>query len=97
MAQQKEEEDESKIIQSVQGTAQLSFVTAELDKFDYDLIVIGGGSGGLACCQEAAKINPNLKIALFNYVKPSPQGTTWGIGGTCINVGSVSILFFCSM
>ncbi|KAM9547960.1 thioredoxin reductase 2, tandem duplicate 2 isoform 2-T2 [Salvelinus alpinus] len=36
--------------------------------FDYDLVVIGGGSGGLAC---------------------SKEGTKWGIGGTCVNVGCI--------
>ncbi len=53
-------------------------------KFDYDLIVIGGGSGGLAAAKEAAKLK--AKVALFDYIKPSPQGTTWGLGGTCVNV-----------
>uniref|UniRef100_A0A452TM47 thioredoxin-disulfide reductase (NADPH) n=1 Tax=Ursus maritimus TaxID=29073 RepID=A0A452TM47_URSMA len=35
---------------------------------DYDLLVIGGGSGGLACAKE---------------------GTRWGLGGTCVNVGCI--------
>ncbi|KAK2166511.1 hypothetical protein LSH36_38g02016 [Paralvinella palmiformis] len=34
----------------------------------YDLAVIGGGSGGLAC---------------------SKEGTQWGLGGTCVNVGCI--------
>uniref|UniRef100_A0A8C7XC12 thioredoxin-disulfide reductase (NADPH) n=1 Tax=Oryzias sinensis TaxID=183150 RepID=A0A8C7XC12_9TELE len=37
-------------------------------KHDYDLVVIGGGSGGLAC---------------------SKEGTKWGLGGTCVNVGCI--------
>eukprot|EP00029_Vermamoeba_vermiformis_P005557 TRINITY_DN1963_c0_g1_i1.p1 TRINITY_DN1963_c0_g1~~TRINITY_DN1963_c0_g1_i1.p1 ORF type:complete len:507 (-),score=151.68 TRINITY_DN1963_c0_g1_i1:275-1795(-) len=55
--------------------------------YDYDLIVIGGGSGGLALAKEAVKYQK--KVALCDYVKPSPQGTTWGLGGTCVNVGCI--------
>jgi flavin-dependent dehydrogenase len=40
--------------------------------FDYDLIVIGGGSGGLACSKEAQKLG--AKVAVLDYVKPSPAG-----------------------
>ena len=29
------------------------------------------------------------KVALADFVKPSPAGTTWGIGGTCVNVGCI--------
>ncbi|CEM19674.1 unnamed protein product [Vitrella brassicaformis CCMP3155] len=54
---------------------------------DYDLVVIGGGSGGMAAAKEAA--NHGARVALFDYVKPSPQGTTWGLGGTCVNVGCI--------
>ena len=57
------------------------------DKYEYDLAVIGGGSGGLACAKEAAKYG--AKVVLFDYVKPSTQNTTWGLGGTCVNVGCV--------
>lgn len=56
-------------------------------EYDYDLIVIGGGSGGMACSKAAASLG--AKVALFDYVKPSTQGTTWGLGGTCVNVGCV--------
>lgn len=57
--------------------------------YSYDLVVIGGGSGGLACAKEAAALNPDLRIALCDFVKPSPQGTKWGLGGTCVNVGCI--------
>jgi len=56
-------------------------------KYDYDLIVIGGGSGGLALSKEASTLG--AKVALLDYVKPSPLGTKWGLGGTCVNVGCI--------
>ncbi|KAM9330863.1 thioredoxin reductase 2, mitochondrial [Gastrophryne carolinensis] len=56
-------------------------------KYDYDLLVIGGGSGGLACAKEAAQLGS--RVAVFDYVEPSPRGTKWGIGGTCVNVGCI--------
>jgi len=55
--------------------------------YDYDLFVIGGGSGGLSCSKEAVKYG--LKVAVADFVKPSPIGTSWGIGGTCVNVGCI--------
>ena len=55
--------------------------------FDYDIIVIGGGSGGLAASKEAAK--HGLKVAVYDFVTPTPVGTTWGLGGTCVNVGCI--------
>jgi len=55
--------------------------------FDYDVIVIGGGSGGLAASKEAAKYG--AKVAVLDFVKPSPAGSTWGLGGTCVNVGCI--------
>jgi hypothetical protein len=58
-------------------------------EFTYDLVVVGGGSGGLACAKEAASLNPDLRIALCDFVKPSGHGTKWGLGGTCVNVGCI--------
>ena len=55
--------------------------------YDYDLFVIGGGSGGMAAAKEAAALG--AKVALCDFVKPSPQGTSWGLGGTCVNVGCI--------
>lgn len=55
--------------------------------YDYDLVVIGGGSGGMAAAKEAAGLG--AKVALCDFVKPSPHGTTWGLGGTCVNVGCI--------
>ena len=55
--------------------------------YDYDLIVIGGGSGGLAASKQASMLGK--KVALFDFVVPSPIGTSWGLGGTCVNVGCI--------
>jgi thioredoxin reductase (NADPH) len=46
--------------------------------YDYDLIVIGGGSGGMAAAKEAATLG--AKVACLDFVKPSPAGSTWGLG-----------------
>lgn len=29
------------------------------------------------------------KVALCDFVVPTPVGTTWGLGGTCVNVGCI--------
>jgi glutathione reductase (NADPH) len=46
--------------------------------FDYDLIVIGGGSGGLACSQRAADYGARTLVIEAHR-----------LGGTCVNVGCV--------
>lgn len=58
-----------------------------LKDHQYDLIVIGGGSGGLAAAKEAARLGK--KVACMDFVNPSPMGTKWGLGGTCVNVGCI--------
>ncbi|KAG1683808.1 Thioredoxin reductase 3 [Nymphon striatum] len=55
--------------------------------FEYDVIVIGGGSGGLAASKEATRYGK--KVAVCDLVKPTPIGTAWGLGGTCVNVGCI--------
>ena len=45
---------------------------------EFDLIVLGGGSGGIACARRAAEYG--ARVVLF---EPKP------LGGTCVNVGCV--------
>ncbi|CAO2581277.1 Thioredoxin reductase 1, cytoplasmic, partial [Lemmus lemmus] len=55
--------------------------------YDFDLIIIGGGSGGLAAAKEAARFDK--KVLVLDFVTPTPLGTRWGLGGTCVNVGCI--------
>jgi len=59
---------------------------------EFDVVVIGGGTGGVVCASDAA--DAGLKVAVVNYVEASPHGTTWGIGGTCLHVGCVPKYLF---
>jgi len=59
----------------------------KMNSYDYDFFVIGGGSGGLSASKQAASLGK--KVALADYVKPTPIGTKWGLGGTCVNVGCI--------
>ena len=37
--------------------------------------------------QEAATLGK--RVAVLDFVKPTPIGTSWGLGGTCVNVGCI--------
>lgn len=48
----------------------------------------------MAAAKEAARIlglksDGTPRVVCFDFVKPSTQKTTWGLGGTCVNVGCV--------
>lgn len=60
----------------------------KIHEYDYDLVVIGGGSGGLAASKEAVAQGAD-KVVVLDFVKASPAGTQWGLGGTCVNVGCI--------
>jgi len=54
---------------------------------DADVVVIGGGSGGISCANELGR--KGKRVVLFDYVSSSTQGSSWGFGGTCVNVGCI--------
>jgi len=54
---------------------------------EYDLAVIGGGSGGLATAFEANK--HGLNVIVIDFVEESMHKSKWGLGGTCVNVGCI--------
>ncbi|XP_033229784.1 thioredoxin reductase 1, mitochondrial isoform X2 [Belonocnema kinseyi] len=68
------------------GKAIVAYLCTE-NKYTYDLVVLGGGSGGLAAAKEAVELG--AKVAVLDYVTPTPLGTKWGLGGTCVNVGCI--------
>jgi len=51
------------------------------------LFVIGGGSGGISAAKTATALGK--KVAIADFVQPTPSGTKWGLGGTCVNVGCI--------
>ncbi|KAG8005742.1 Thioredoxin reductase 1 [Nibea albiflora] len=51
--------------------------------YDYDLVVIGGGSGGVAVAKEAAALVK--KVLVLDLVAPSPRGAVRELGGSSIN------------
>ena len=58
-----------------------------MNKFDYDLFVIGAGSGGVRAARMASGFGARVAIAEDRY-----------LGGTCVNVGCVpkKLLFYAS-
>nr|XP_020481440.2 thioredoxin reductase 1, cytoplasmic-like [Labrus bergylta] len=58
-----------------------------LGPYDYDLLVIGGGSGGLAVAKEAAGLR--RKVLILDLGAPSLRGAKRVLGGSTLNVDSV--------
>jgi len=58
-----------------------------MNKFDYDLFVIGAGSGGVRAARMASGFGASVAIVEDRY-----------LGGTCVNVGCVpkKLLFYAS-
>lgn len=52
-----------------------------MESFDFDLFVIGGGSGGVRAARMAAQRGARVALA--------EQAGTEGLGGTCVNVGCI--------
>ena len=61
--------------------------TASSSKFMYDLIVLGGGSGGVRCARISA--GHGARVALIEASMKHGPPTYTAIGGTCVNVGCV--------
>lgn len=84
----------SAIKKALVSSLALAFSTAKAPKAalktyekQYDLAVIGGGSGGLATAFEANK--HGLNVIVIDFVEESSHKSKWGLGGTCVNVGCI--------
>jgi thioredoxin/glutathione reductase (selenoprotein) len=77
----------NKYIRSTSFATTIRRTMSSSHQYDYDLVVIGGGSGGLQLSKVSADLG--AKVALLDFVKPSTQGSEWGLGGTCVNVGCI--------
>ena len=63
----------------------------------YDLVVLGGGSGGSACARRAADYGQKVMIIDKGPTRDAKGNRTGaGFGGTCVNVGCVpkKIMYF---
>lgn len=55
--------------------------------YDYDLLVIGGSSGGLAVAKEAAGFRK--KVLILDLATPTAKGTKRGLGGSSIHTDRI--------
>ena len=77
---------------SVSGSIQVDDGHKADHGYDYDLVVIGGGSGGMAAAKEATRFG--AKVACLDFVKPSPAGSTWGLGTQIVR--NKNLALFCA-
>lgn len=52
------------------------FTLVRSNQYQFDLVVIGGGSGGLAAAKKASELDG--RVCVIDYVDPTPSGTKWG-------------------
>lgn len=79
---------------TLRPTRTLSHASTRLfsTEYDYDLLVIGGGSGGVRASRIASGYGAKVALMesrLGHGVKPEYSA----IGGTCVNVGKVPCLY----
>ncbi|KAK1906632.1 Thioredoxin reductase 1 cytoplasmic [Dissostichus eleginoides] len=55
--------------------------------YDYDMLVIGGGAGGLAVAKEAAGLRK--KVLILDLLTPSVRGSERELGGSSVNIDSI--------
>mmetsp|Transcript_831 Transcript_831/g.1298 ORF Transcript_831/g.1298 Transcript_831/m.1298 type:complete len:507 (+) Transcript_831:31-1551(+) len=80
---------ENKLLRNYSQPFAISFGKENKEKKtkEYDMIVIGGGSGGITAASESSELG--AKVVCFNGVTSTKHGNKWGIGGTCVNVGCI--------
>ena len=82
--------DCSKVKSLLQSGELAKMIEGSAEKaFQYEYCVIGGGSGGVSSVKRASLLRPDKKFVIFDYVSPTPLGTSWDIGGCCVNVGCI--------
>eukprot|EP00808_Paulinella_micropora_P023298 g3199.t1 len=69
---------EGKVVQKDGQVVNAYWYHANQRKYDYDLFVIGAGSGGVACARRSANYGAKVGLAEAKVV-----------GGTCVNVGCI--------
>ncbi len=62
-----------------------------MQTYDFDLFVIGGGSGGVRAARMAAQRGARVALAEAGgvYGSSDESGFNAGLGGTCVNVGCI--------
>ncbi|RZF46705.1 hypothetical protein LSTR_LSTR002568 [Laodelphax striatellus] len=85
--------DYNKLVKFIRVGRIYDLLEGDSTEYDFDLIVVGGGPGGIAAAMEARVTG--CKVAIFDFVKRSERGCRWGVGGTCLNVGCIPRNMFC--